>query len=227
MAPAVFSTFSEASRGAEALVRSSLPRGAPVASPDALVTPADSLRIAADIDTRTVDASLSLLRRQPTIAAFFVYIGGFDTVCHAFWRYRFPAEFAEEEPDGEAVRKFGPVIDHYLEAVDEWVGQLIDAYAQPPNVIVVADHGAEALHGNRSYSGAHSPRDGIFAAAGPGIPHRTGAAHVSYYDVAPSVLELMGFAPLADMPGRSFLRDTPADETRVGNDAAARSSRDG
>jgi len=227
MAPTVLSTFAEPSRSAEALVSSSLPRGGPAASPDALVTPAESLRIAADIDTRTIDASLNLLRSQQNIAAFFVYIGGFDTVCHAFWRYRFPKEFPEESPDDEAVREFGPVIDRYLEAVDGWIGRLIEAYAQPPNIVVVADHGAQALHGNRNYSGAHSPRDGIFVAAGPGIPHRRDPVHLSYYDVAPGVLELMGFAPLADMPGASFLRDAPGEETRVGKDAAARSSRDG
>ena len=104
--------------------------------------------------------------------------------------------------------------------------KLIDAYPQPPNVLIVADHGAEALHGNRSHSGAHAPRDGIFVAAGPGIPHQKDAIHLSYYDVAPSALELMGLAPLPDMPGVSIFR-APTDEVSIGHDLFGRSSKDG
>ena len=91
-------------------------------------------------------------------------------------------------------------------------------------MVVVADHGAEALHGNRSYSGAHSPRDGIFVAAGPSIPHQKKAIPISYYDVAPSVLELMGLAPLADMPGASVFR---TDQVSIGHDPVSRASNGG
>jgi Type I phosphodiesterase / nucleotide pyrophosphatase len=209
MAPALLSSFSGASRAAEALASGLLPRGGPSVGREALVTPADSLRTAAEIDVRTIDASLHLIRSQPNIDAFFVYLGGFDTVCHSFWRYRFPREFPEDPPGDAAAREFGPVIDRYLEFVDEAIGRLIRAYPRPPNVFVVADHGAEALHGNRTYSGAHSPRDGIFVAAGPDIPHRESLIPVSYYDVAPTALELMGFAPFPDMQGVSRLAAAP------------------
>jgi hypothetical protein len=226
MTSSVLSSFSEPSLSANTLVSASLPRGGPAVSPDAVISPGESLRIAAEIDARTVDASLNLLRREPDIAAFFVYLGGFDTVCHSFWRYRFPAEFPEDPPDEAAVREFGQVIDRYMEFVDESIGKLIDAYPQPPNVLVVADHGAEALHGNRSYSGAHAPTDGIFIAAGPTIPPQRDAIHLSYYDVAPSVLELMGLAPLPDMRGASFLRPT-TDEVSIGRDLVSRPGKDG
>ncbi len=226
MASSLLSSFEGSSQSADALISASLPSASPRDSLAASISPTGSLRIAADIDARTVDASLNLLRREPDIAAFFVYLGGFDTVCHAFWRYRFPAEFPEDPPDEAAVREFGQVVDRYLEFVDESIGKLIDAYPEPPNVFVVADHGAEALHGNRSYSGAHSPRDGIFIAAGPGVPHQKDAIQPSYYDVAPSVLELMGLAPLPDMPGASFFRPT-TDEVSIGRDQFGRASKDG
>jgi hypothetical protein len=226
MAPSLLSSFEGTSHSAEALISASLPSSAPQDSWGESMSPTGSLRIAADIDARTVDASLNLLHREPDIAAFFVYLGGFDTMCHSFWRYRFPAEFPEDPPDEAAVSEFGQVIDRYLEFIDESIGKLIDAYPEPPNVLVVADHGAEALHGNRSYSGAHAPRDGIFIAAGPSIPHQRDAIHLSYYDVAPSVLELMGLAPLPDMPGASFLRPT-TDEVSISRDLFGRPSKDG
>jgi hypothetical protein len=225
IAPNVLSSFAGTSHSAETLISATLPSGRPPALADESIS-ADSLRIAADIDARTVDASLNLLRSEPDIAAFFVYLGGFDTVCHAFWRYRFPEEFPEDPPDEAAAREFGAVIDRYLEFVDESVGRLIDAYPHSPNVLIVADHGAEALHGNRSFSGAHAPRDGIFIAAGPSIPHQKDEIHLSYYDVAPSVLELMGLAPLPDMPGASFHRPV-TDEVSIGRDHFGRVSKDG
>lgn len=213
MAPELLAPFSGDSSSAEALTSALLPRGGPSVGRGALTTPADSVRIAAEIDERTFDASLDLLRSQEDIAAFFVYLGGFDTVCHAFWRYRFPQEFPEDPPDDAAVREFGPVIDRYLEFVDDAVGRLIRAYPKPPNVVVVADHGHEALHGNRTYTGAHSVRDGIFLAAGPDIPHREKMTQVFYYDVVPTILDLMGFAPFPDMSGTSRLQPAAGPES--------------
>ena len=206
LAPSLLARFSGPPHDAKGLASALLPGSGPFIGRDAWISPGDSLRIAADVDERTVDASLDLLRSQPNVAAMFVYLGGFDTVCHAFWRYRFPQEFPEDPPGDEEAREFGPVIDRYLEFVDDAVGKLIRSYPTPPDVIVLADHGHEALHGNRTYTGAHSRRDGMFIAAGPSIPHWENGIEVSYFDLAPTVLELMGFAPLSDMQGTSLLR---------------------
>jgi hypothetical protein len=188
---------------AESLMSALLPHGDPPRVTGALVGHRESVRMAADIDVRTLDASLDLLRSHQPFDAFFVYLGGFDTICHAFWRYRFPQEFPEVPTSEAEVKELGTVIDRYLEFLDQAIGQMVAAYATPPNVVIVADHGAEPLHGNRTYSSAHSPREGIFLAAGPSIQHRGDVQPVSFLDVTPTVLDLMGFAPLAEMQGTS------------------------
>jgi hypothetical protein len=76
------------------------------------------------------------------------------------------------------------------------------------------------------YSRSHSPRDGIFVAAGPSIAHQKESVPISYCDVVPSVLELMGLAPLPDMPRASIFR-TVTDEVSIGHDPVSRASNGG
>jgi hypothetical protein len=196
------------SRSGEALAADLLPHGGPRASAGAWITAADAVEDGAEIDQRTLEAATRLLAAERKLGALFVYLGGFDTICHSFWRYRFPSEFPEDPPDPQEVRQFSAVIDRYAEFLDDAIGRLLAAYEKPLNVFIVADHGAEALHGNRTYSGAHSERDGVFVASGPDIPHRAEMRKLSYFDVAPTVLDLMGLATDPDMQGASVIAAT-------------------
>lgn len=72
-------------------------------------------------------------------------------------------------------------------------------------MIVVSDHGFEANTTHPMWRGWHSAR-GIAIAAGPSFPHRDARLAVSYYDVVPTVMDVMGFAAPDGMRGSSLLR---------------------
>jgi predicted AlkP superfamily phosphohydrolase/phosphomutase len=133
-----------------------------------------------------------------------VYFGGFDTICHAFWQYRFPEQFPDP-PSQEDISRLGPVIDQYLEFLDGRIGRLISSFPVPPNVLIVSDHGHEANHDYPLWKGWHSAT-GIFIAAGPDVPFRTDSLAVSYYDIVPTVLDLEGLATPAGVSGRSLVK---------------------
>lgn len=189
----------------EVLLAELLPEPWPKERTDLAVDPIEVLRLAASIDRRTLEASERLIRSHPEIHVLAVYLGGFDSVCHAFWQYRFPEDFPGSPPPAERVLAFGGVIDRYLEFLDRGLARLIEAQATPPNVIVIADHGHEAIHTHMLWKGWHAGRGGIFLAAGPGIPHRAEKLEVDYLDVVPTILELEGFARPERLSGRSLL----------------------
>lgn len=173
--------------------------------PDTKYSPIEMLRMAADIDARTLVATHDILASHPDLGFLAVYLGGLDTVHHAFWQYRFPEDFPEDPPAPEDVAVLGPAIDRYLEWLDRELRRLIAAFPTPPNVVVVSDHGHEAIHGHIFFKGWHAPRDGVFIASGPDIRTRNERIDVSYFDIVPTVIELAGFRPPQTLPGRSLL----------------------
>ncbi|TMA65537.1 MAG: hypothetical protein E6J69_12700 [Deltaproteobacteria bacterium] len=172
---------------------------------DAVVNPINVLRIAVEIDRRTLESAERLIHVRPELPVLAVYLPGFDKVCHAFWQYRFPEDYGAMRPAAEDSAELGPVVDRYLAFVDRTLGRLIAAYGQVPNVIVLSDHGFEANLTHPMWRGWHSAR-GILIAAGPSFPHRDAPLAVSYYDVVPTVTDVMGFAAPAGMRGSSLLR---------------------
>jgi predicted AlkP superfamily phosphohydrolase/phosphomutase len=96
------------------------------------------------------------------------------------------------------------VIDRFVELVDRQIAEVIAAFPQPPNVLIVSDHGEGAAPFYTIWRGWHAT-PGMFLAAGPDIPRRDGMAEMSYYDVAPTILDLERFEKPADLRGRSLL----------------------
>ena len=172
---------------------------------DAVVNPLSVLRIAAENERRTLEAAERLIHVRPELPALAVYLPGFDKVCHAFWQYRFPEAYGDRRPAAEDIAELGPVVDRYLAFVDRSLGRLIAAYGTTPNVIVVSDHGFEANTTHPMWKGWHSAR-GIAIAAGPSFPHRDAPLAVSYYDVVPTVMDVVGLAAPDGMRGSSLLR---------------------
>jgi predicted AlkP superfamily pyrophosphatase or phosphodiesterase len=141
-----------------------------------------------------------------------IYLNGLDAAEHHFWRFREPDRFAGVAPGD--VRRYGKVIDEYYVYVDEVLGGLLERYPLDRSlVLVVSDHGHEANpkydpaspdHFNRVCSGTHEHApDGVFILAGRDA--RVGAAlseQPNIFDVAPTVLALMGIPVGGDMPGR-------------------------
>jgi hypothetical protein len=158
------------------------------------------LRGALDIDHRTFVASEQVLRLRPSLPFLGVYLPGLDEVCHAFWQYRFPEAYGDARPSAEDVAELGGVIDRYLEFLDRRLARLIGAFPSRPNVILVSDHGHEAILDHPLWRGWHS-RFGVFIAEGPAFRRREEPLAVSYYDLVPTVADVMGFAVPTGMHG--------------------------
>lgn len=168
---------------------------------NAFFDPIPMLRLASRIDRETFEASETLVRTQPHLGMLAVYLGGFDTICHAFWHYRFPDPSSPWAAAPSDVADLAPVLDRYLRFLDEGLGRLIRAFPRTPNVIIVSDHGYEADPGT-VFQGRHGP-EGIFVAAGPAIAPRTEGVDVSYYDVVPTIVDVLRFAKPAAIRGVS------------------------
>ena len=173
---------------------------------DATEHPLDVLEIALRIDQQTIWAARDLLRVHPDISAMAIYLGSFDSICHAFWQYRFPEDFPEQPPDAADIAELGVVIDLYWKFLDRAVAELVAAFPRRPNTVIIADHGAESIHHHLLWKGWHSASGGIFLAAGPAVPHREDRLAVSYFDVVPTLAELAGFEVPAGSKGVSLLR---------------------
>lgn len=168
---------------------------------DARVNPVSVLRASLRIDQQALSAAKTLLRDHPDLTVVALYLGGFDTVCHAFWQYRFPGDFPEAPPDAADIEELRAVIDRYWAFLDGAVAELVAAFPKRPNVLVVADHGTEAIHDHSLWRGWHSGRGAVFLAAGPEVPRSAEPLLVRYFDVTPTILELMGLRTVPGMAG--------------------------
>jgi predicted AlkP superfamily phosphohydrolase/phosphomutase len=176
---------------------------------DALEDPVAVLRTVQDLDSRMHRAAIRLLQRDQGLSVLMIHVTGFDSVCHAFWPYRFPEDFPEDPPNAADVAQLGPVVDRYLERLDRQLAELIAAFPSPPNVLIVSDHGAGPSRSYPAWRGWHDT-PGMFLAAGPDVPKGTTRADVAYYDIVPTILDLQNFHPDTDLRGRSATRPAPA-----------------
>jgi hypothetical protein len=159
---------------------------------DAVHDPFGLLRGAAGADERSFQVAETLLGRNPRQPFLAVYLVGLDSAEHAFWRYRFPEDFATDKPSEEDLKRFGPVIDRYVQYVDERLKALLALYDSEPNVVIVSDHG----HGRSTIPGiwlGWHATPGIFLASGPSVPRTKNRINVSYYDIVPTLASLKGF----------------------------------
>jgi hypothetical protein len=177
----------------------------PPATPHPRDVELDPVEVASRVlpfDLGTFAAVEHLLGTDPDLGVVLLHLDGLDNVCHAFWPYRFPEQF-RRRPSAAEIAALGPVVDRYLEFLDRGLARMIAAFPAPPDVIVISDHGMGPLEDGAPWRGWHAS-PGIFLAAGPDFPHRTGTLAVSYYDLAPTVLALRNLVPPAEMTGRSL-----------------------
>jgi hypothetical protein len=180
-----------------------LPGARPGKPADALGDPIEELALASDIDNRTFEVSETILRLKPDLGFLAVYIGGLDSVEHAFWQYRFPEDFSNR-PAGADVERLGPVMDRYVRYVDERLGRLLALYDREPNVVIVSDHGHGPTTVASKWRGWHT-KHGVFVGSGPSVARRAEPVDVSYYDIVPTLLELKGFRPQKTLAGHPLI----------------------
>jgi predicted AlkP superfamily phosphohydrolase/phosphomutase len=154
-------------------------------------------------DAASMQTLIQLRERTGSFDLELLLLRGVDPVSHQFWRYHEPdaaayARLPAVDPSEQA--RYADAVEDYYRFVDALLGDL-PAHPESGRVIfLLSDHGFEARV-VRTPSGAtvsghhrsHAALYGIFAAAGG--PVRRGGrleGDVSIYDVAPTVLHLLG-----------------------------------
>lgn len=163
-----------------------------------------------------------LARRQPDLTGLFLVAN--DPVSHCFWHFYEPSAFPEGV-DPEKAARLGPLVPNLYRHNDAYLGELL-AHVSPETVVfVVSDHGFEASRqlpllkaAPNLFEGPDAERaamngmiavgqsgkhhiEGILIAAG-GPVRRGVAVNATQYDIAPTVLALLGLPVPRDMPGR-------------------------
>ena len=149
-----------------------------------------------------------------------VAFDGADAVNHLFAPYHPPLR---EGVSSEGYRRYWPAVANYYSEVDRLIGEWMGVLSEDTTVIIVSAHGFRWSQnrpktqpaGRSSLSDHRNP--GIFIAYGNHVSSRT-AGPVSIYDVAPTVLAILGLPASADMPGKvatTALNIAPVESVRV------------
>jgi Flp pilus assembly protein TadD len=157
--------------------------------------------------------ALQLLDRQPHPNLFAVYYQGIDEVSHRFAHYLPPRMTGlTTEID---FRRYRDTVPRFYAYQDRLLGELLERVPEQAYLLLLSDHGFA--------HGGSRPRDvppdiegrpgkwhapyGIYLLRGPGVePGRRKPA--SLYQIAPTLLSLVGLPLAADMSGRP-LEGTP------------------
>lgn len=67
---------------------------------------------------------------------------GVDRIHHAFWSFLDPAH-----PDFDPEHRYRDVIHNYYQYLDDQIGELLERFDDDDTILVVSDHGAEAMQG--------------------------------------------------------------------------------
>ena len=162
------------------------------------------------IDKSFIGAALTGFERlHPQFGA--LYLNGLDAAEHHFWKYMQPEAF--KGVPKKDVARYKDVIRNYYVYMDGVLGEVLEKYPlDTSTVIVVSDHGhgpnpahdpKSTDHFNRVCSGTHEDApDGVLIIAGKDVVRGADLSGASVFDVAPTVLELLGAPVGEDMPGR-------------------------
>jgi predicted AlkP superfamily phosphohydrolase/phosphomutase/Tfp pilus assembly protein PilF len=129
---------------------------------------------------------------------------GTDAVNHLFSPYHPPYRDGISEV---SYRKYWPAVSNYYAEVDRLIGEWMSVLPRDTTVMIMSSYGFRwgknrprtMPNGGAALSDHRNP--GMFVAYGPHVlPSHTSQA-MSVYDVAPTVLSLLGLPQAADMPG--------------------------
>lgn len=129
---------------------------------------------------------------------------GTDAVNHLFAPYHPPQR---EDIGEQSYRKFWPAVSNYYAEVDRLIGEWMNVLPRDTTVIVMSSYGFRwgknrprtMPNGGAALSDHRNP--GMFIAYGPHVVPNRGEHSLSVYDVAPTVLSLLGLPKSTEMPG--------------------------
>jgi len=142
-------------------------------------------------DHRAERAMLHLLgtRARPALTA--VTLRKIDIATHLM-----PGFLPEDQQDAASL---SALLASVYRHEDDLLGRLIEAAGPARNVLVISDHGFELTE--KGWDHKESAPDGIFVARGPAFEAGVALDPVSVFDVAPTILHVLGFPVADDMPG--------------------------
>lgn len=224
LAPKVFGLADEVDRNLDTTLGRIFRRPAPTGT-DAMARMWQESRWSLRADLEYERISLDLLAGKDAFDLFLVYFGGTDVLAHRFWRWAHPDEYSPP-PDAKSVEAYGSILTDYYAYVDEAVGRLVAAAPPEAVVILMSDHGMRpanrrqrfdpSAEGRPPRSGSHGKSDALFIVSGPGIRRAAPGVETAslrsqdiprlgrIFDVAPTVLALLGLPVGADMEGEAM-----------------------
>lgn len=166
-------------------------------------------------------AGISLYQQREPLLTMISYEGT-DTVNHLFSPYHPP--FREGMSETE-YRKYWPAVANYYSEIDRLVGEWMKVLSDDTTVIVVSAHGFRwgknrprtQPAGRSALSDHRNP--GVFIAYGNHVAPSRGSHVISIFDVAPTVLSILGLPKSTEMAGNQpdwIFRDVaPVTSVRV------------
>src|SRR5258706_49420 len=129
---------------------------------------------------------------------------GTDAVNHLFAPYHPPYREGISE---QSYRKYWPAVANYYAEVDRLIGEWMSVLPRDTTVMIMSAYGFRwgktrprtMPNGGAALSDHRNP--GMFVAYGPHVIANHTPQALSVYDIAPTVLSLLGLPPAADMPG--------------------------
>jgi predicted AlkP superfamily phosphohydrolase/phosphomutase/Tfp pilus assembly protein PilF len=160
--------------------------------------------------------------QQPLV--LMVQYDGTDVVNHLFGPFHPPYR---EDVSSDGYRKYWPAVSNYYSEVDRMIGEWMSVLPADTTVIVMSAYGfrwgkdrpRQIPNGTSALSAHRNP--GIFIAYGNHVANSAGthANTVSIFDIAPTVLAILGLPQSAEMPGQvstwAFRDITPVKTVRV------------
>jgi hypothetical protein len=153
-------------------------------------------------DREVVEMSLAGLRAHASRLNV-LYLKGIDRVSHSFWRFYEPDHpfYGEARPTPQEVALFGDAIPWVYRHTDALLGMIRRVMGAEDVLIILSDHGFQAIppktrlsdSGSHGYSKASV--DGIYLVSGGPVSRKACPKRISLYDVAPTILYLLG-API-------------------------------
>ncbi|MEE8368078.1 MAG: alkaline phosphatase family protein, partial [Thermoanaerobaculia bacterium] len=188
---------------------------AAVAADRGMEDPIDGFRRLLASTKTYLGAGLIVGENQPDLAL--VYLEGTDTIGHLLAPYMPPPTL---EVDPAKADVFRAAVPKYFEIVDRWIGRYLERYPLSEYaLLMVSDHGFKWAEGRpRGLSGTAGPTaplwhdmDAVFLLAGRGV-RSLGRVELeaSVYDVAPTVLALLGLPADTSWDGTVLPGSPPA-----------------
>jgi predicted AlkP superfamily phosphohydrolase/phosphomutase len=146
-----------------------------------------------------------------------VLFQGIDRISHHLWAgFEAPAAYSPDHRfSAEEKARARAVVESYYEFTDELIGLLVSRYSDDDLVLVMSDHGFEAVEMGR-LTGGHNTEaalNGVIFARGRHVRSDPIEETLRIVDVAPTVLAWLGLPVARDMDGKpaAFLDVEPVE----------------